>query len=252
MLSPYPVHCMRLNASTSLLGAIKNKIPIFLCSHLSLFPSSPSTQPILAMARCTSPSANPHTKKLALRISGLPNHSKLPAISSPRVTSGTFISSEVQNKMIFMGHQISSCHIPVVRSFFILWKMLLSSLNLPYDHLSWKCRHFGCLQKVNFEDMSACCPNVSACHGQHVADIATFDVFFHIICHVVLLIADMSAMQQQASAREVWQERRQCNESSVRSSNATKNDKTTALSGGRGNGQRWRWQQMRGNGKYNN
>ncbi len=30
------------------------------------------------------------------------------------------ITSEVQNKMIIMGHQISSCHVPVVRSFFIL------------------------------------------------------------------------------------------------------------------------------------
>ncbi len=29
-------------------------------------------------------------------------------------------SSVVQNKMIIMGHQISSCHVPVVRSFFIL------------------------------------------------------------------------------------------------------------------------------------
>jgi hypothetical protein len=29
-------------------------------------------------------------------------------------------TSEVQNKMIIMGHQISSCHVPVVRSFFIL------------------------------------------------------------------------------------------------------------------------------------
>jgi hypothetical protein len=36
-------------------------------------------------------------------------------------------SSEVQSKMIFMGHQILSCHVPVVRSFFILWKMLFSS-----------------------------------------------------------------------------------------------------------------------------
>ncbi len=44
-------------------------------------------------------------------------------------------TSEVQNKMIFMGHQISSCHVPVVRSFFILCKMLLSSRNLPCDHL---------------------------------------------------------------------------------------------------------------------
>jgi hypothetical protein len=29
-------------------------------------------------------------------------------------------TSEVQNKMIIMEHQISSCHVPVVRSFFIL------------------------------------------------------------------------------------------------------------------------------------
>jgi hypothetical protein len=43
--------------------------------------------------------------------------------------------SEVQNKMTFMRHQILSCHVSVVRSFFILWKMLLSSQNLPYDHL---------------------------------------------------------------------------------------------------------------------
>jgi hypothetical protein len=27
------------------------------------------------------------------------------------------ITSEVENKMILMGHQISSCHAPVVRSF---------------------------------------------------------------------------------------------------------------------------------------
>jgi hypothetical protein len=29
-------------------------------------------------------------------------------------------ASEVQNEMIIMGHQISSCHVPVLRSFFIL------------------------------------------------------------------------------------------------------------------------------------
>jgi hypothetical protein len=29
-------------------------------------------------------------------------------------------TSEVQSKMIIMGHQISSCHVPVVKSFFIL------------------------------------------------------------------------------------------------------------------------------------
>jgi hypothetical protein len=35
--------------------------------------------------------------------------------------------SQVQNKMIFMGHQISSCHVPVVRSFFIYFKIISSS-----------------------------------------------------------------------------------------------------------------------------
>jgi hypothetical protein len=62
-------------------------------------------------------------------------------------------------------------------------------------------------------------------------------VFFHIICCVVLLIADMSAMQQPASAGEVQQERWQCNERSIGSGDATKNNETMALGGGGGNGQ---------------
>jgi hypothetical protein len=44
-------------------------------------------------------------------------------------------ASEEQSKMIFMGHQILSCHVPVVWSSFIFWKTLLSSQNLPYDQL---------------------------------------------------------------------------------------------------------------------
>jgi hypothetical protein len=36
------------------------------------------------------------------------------------IAGETVIESEVQNEMIFMGHQILSCHVPVVRSFFIL------------------------------------------------------------------------------------------------------------------------------------
>jgi hypothetical protein len=51
-------------------------------------------------------------------------------------------------------------------------------------------------------NMSSCRHDMSARHGQHVANIATFDVFFHVICHVVSLIADMLAMQQPASAGE--------------------------------------------------
>ncbi len=55
----------------------------------------------------------------------------------------------------------------------------------------------------------------------------------------MLLISDMSAMQQPASAGEALQERRQCDERGrVGSGDATKNDKTMALGGGGGNGQR--------------
>ncbi len=43
--------------------------------------------------------------------------------------------SEVQHKMIFMGHQIFSCHVPVVRSFSIDFKIIPSSWNCWYDHL---------------------------------------------------------------------------------------------------------------------
>jgi hypothetical protein len=35
-------------------------------------------------------------------------------------TTRNVMTSEVQSKMIFMGHQILSCHVPVGRSFFIL------------------------------------------------------------------------------------------------------------------------------------
>jgi hypothetical protein len=85
--------------------------------------------------------------------------------------------------------------------------------------------------------MSSCCPDVSAQHGRHVANIATFDGFFHVICRVVLLIADMLAMQQPASAGEAQRERRQCNERGVGSGDATKNVETTALGSGGGDGQ---------------
>jgi hypothetical protein len=56
--------------------------------------------------------------------------------------------------------------------------------------------------------------------------------------HVVLLIANMLAIQQPASAGEAWRERRQCDERGVGSGNATKNNKITALGGGGGDGQR--------------
>jgi hypothetical protein len=62
-------------------------------------------------------------------------------------------------------------------------------------------------------------------------------VFFHVMCRVVLLTADMLAMQQPASTGEVQQEKRQCDERGVSSSNATKSDEIMALGGGGGNGQ---------------
>jgi hypothetical protein len=62
--------------------------------------------------------------------------------------------------------------------------------------------------------------------------------FFHVICHVVSLIANMSAIQQPASAGAARREMRQCDERGVGSGDATKNDEITALGGGGGNGQR--------------
>ncbi len=96
------------------------------------------------------------------------NHNKT------RDTRGGSPASERQSKMIFMGHQISSCQVPVVRSFFILWKMLLSSLNLPYDHLpkytnitfqypkKWPCfvqKFISWCPNINFS-----CPKKSHCY----------------------------------------------------------------------------------------
>jgi hypothetical protein len=63
-------------------------------------------------------------------------------------------------------------------------------------------------------------------------------VFFHVICHVVSLIADMLAIQQPASAGEARRERWQCDERGFGSGNVTKNNKITALGGGGGDGQR--------------
>ena len=39
-------------------------------------------------------------------------------------------SSEVEPKLIFMGHEIWSCHAPVVISFFILFETLVSFLSI--------------------------------------------------------------------------------------------------------------------------
>ncbi len=41
-------------------------------------------------------------------------------VTTMRAAATATNTSEVQNEMIIMGHQILSCHVPVVRSFFIL------------------------------------------------------------------------------------------------------------------------------------
>ncbi len=40
--------------------------------------------------------------------------------ASTHTGAARLATSEVQNKMMIMGHQISFCHVPVVRSFFTL------------------------------------------------------------------------------------------------------------------------------------
>ncbi len=52
--------------------------------------------------------------------------------------------------------------------------------------LSWKCWHFWFLQKLILKTSLLCHPNVSAKHGQHVANIVTLSAFFsrHMSCRV--------------------------------------------------------------------
>jgi len=56
------------------------------------------------------------------------------------VAAGSFphlsLPSEVVAKMILMGHPVSSCHVPVFRSCFILFHTLTSSWKFCYVHLS--------------------------------------------------------------------------------------------------------------------
>jgi hypothetical protein len=52
----------------------------------------------------------------------------LPAIASPSAVASTTLTnhpSEVESKVILMGHPISCCHAPVVRSFFIHCKITI-------------------------------------------------------------------------------------------------------------------------------
>jgi len=46
------------------------------------------------------------------------------------------IRSSSQDDMILMGHPVSSCHVPVVRSCFILFHTFISSWKFCYVHLS--------------------------------------------------------------------------------------------------------------------
>ncbi len=52
-------------------------------------------------------------------------------------------------------------------------------------HLSWKRRHFWCLQKLILKTSLLCHPNVSAQHSRHVANIMTLSFFSrHMSCRV--------------------------------------------------------------------
>ncbi len=74
----------------------------------------------------------------------------------------SIISSEVQNKMILMGHQILSCHSPVVRSFVIFQKIILSSCNCWYDPLQMYTKFSLQLTKTQYfvQKFDLSCPNI--------------------------------------------------------------------------------------------
>ncbi len=59
-------------------------------------------------------------KPIGIRISSRTAPPPPVLVLTPSWAGGPYPTSEVQNKMIIMGHQISSSHVPVVRSFFIL------------------------------------------------------------------------------------------------------------------------------------
>jgi len=65
-------------------------------------------------------------------------------LGQPRASrAGALSASEVAAKMILMGHPVSSCHVPVVRSCFILKILLCSPFStyvitpyiVPFSHL---------------------------------------------------------------------------------------------------------------------
>ncbi len=99
----------------------------------------PPTFPTAATSRGSISLSCPTSKPLSLLGDGEPL--SLSPTTSP--TLDQLSTSEVQSKMIFMGHQILSCHVPVVRSFFILWKMLLSEIFHMITFLKVLISHFS-------------------------------------------------------------------------------------------------------------
>jgi hypothetical protein len=70
--------------------------------------------------------------------------------------SPTKAASEVQNKMILIGHQMLYCHAPVVKSFFIFWKILISPEICCYVHF---CMYVTIIFQV--PKKTSFCPKIS-------------------------------------------------------------------------------------------
>jgi hypothetical protein len=73
----------------------------------------------------------PKTVKEALKLDKNDNTLWADAIAKEmkdvRVAFKILPASEVVTKMILMGHPVSSCHVPVVSSYFIFFQTLISS-----------------------------------------------------------------------------------------------------------------------------
>ena len=82
-------------------------------------------------------------------------------------------TSEVEPKMIFMGHEISSFHAPVVSSLFILFKTSVSSLSICYVHL------------VKFELITFYSPKISPAFSNRRLALSQFRIVLSKNCHVL-------------------------------------------------------------------
>ncbi len=79
--------------------------------------------------------------------------------------------SEVEPKTIFMGHEISSFHAPVVSSFIVLFKNLVSSWSICYVHLvKLKLITLNCPKiSPDFVKSASCTVPISTCTVQKLS-----------------------------------------------------------------------------------